>query len=147
MKEIKVRPIENGTVLDHLPAKSALKVLKILNLDFNSPVEIVINTTSNSKKQKDIIFIENKDLTLAEVNKIGLFAQGSTWNTIKDQKVIKKEKIYLPKSAENIISCPNSKCITNFEKIDTKFNVSQENVTCNYCNKAISTKELSKHFK
>ncbi|MFA5764150.1 MAG: aspartate carbamoyltransferase regulatory subunit [archaeon] len=146
MNERKVKPIENGTVLDHLPAKSALQILKVLDLDFDSPVEIIINVNSKAGK-KDIIFIEDKDLTQKEVEKIGLLAEGSTWNTIKNQKVVKKEKINLPLEAENIINCPNQKCITNYEEIPTKFAVLKDSVSCEYCNKAISTKELSKHFK
>ena len=147
MIERKVKPIENGTVLDHLPAKSALQILKVLDLDYNSPVEIIINVNSKANGKKDIIFIEDKDLTKKEVEKIGLLAQGSTWNTIKNQKVLKKEKITLPLTAENIINCPNQKCITNYENIPTKFSVLKDSVSCEYCNKAISTKELSKQFK
>ena len=30
--ELKVKPIENGTVIDHIPANNALQVLKILGL-------------------------------------------------------------------------------------------------------------------
>jgi hypothetical protein len=32
MKEMKVTPIRNGTVIDHIPAGSALKVLMVLGL-------------------------------------------------------------------------------------------------------------------
>ena len=147
MKEIKVKPIENGTVLDHLPAKSALQILKVLDLDFESPVEILINTNSKANGKKDIIFIENKELTQEEIDKVGLLATKSTWNVIKNAKVINKTIIKLPKEAINTILCPNPKCITNYEPIDTKFEIREDNVACEYCNKVINNTELSKHFK
>ena len=147
MKKRKVEPIENGTVLDHLPAKSALQVLKILNLDFESPVEILINVNSKTNGKKDIIFIENKEITIDEIKKIGLIAMDCTWNIIENKTVTNKQTIKLPENAKNIIICPNSKCITNYENIDTKFKISSENVTCEYCNRVINNNELSKHFK
>ena len=32
MRELRVTPIKNGTVIDHIPAGMALKVLKILGI-------------------------------------------------------------------------------------------------------------------
>jgi aspartate carbamoyltransferase regulatory subunit len=145
----KLKPIKNGTVLDHLPAASAIKILNILNLEYDHPVSILINNNSNKIGKKDLIFIENRTLNEDEVSKIGLIAKNSTWNIIENGKVIKKEKIHLPLTAFNLINCPNENCITNHEDIETKFDVneSDDSVTCEYCGREIENKNILKNLK
>jgi len=49
-KELKVKPIKNGTVIDHISANKALKVLKILGLP--SP-ETNVTLTMNVESSTD----------------------------------------------------------------------------------------------
>ena len=57
--ELKVKPIENGTVIDHITANKALQVLKILGLpEAGTNVTIAMNVPSRLGL-KDIVKIED----------------------------------------------------------------------------------------
>jgi len=63
VKTIKVNAIKNGTVIDHIAAGKILKVIDILNLTGDNSVMIGMNLSSNKIGKKDIIKIENRELT------------------------------------------------------------------------------------
>jgi aspartate carbamoyltransferase regulatory subunit len=145
--DIRLTPISNGTVIDHLPPNTALRILEILDLTkHNKATTAAINTESSRMGRKDLIFIEGKELSDEEVNKIALIAHGATLNTIKNREVSKKMKIPLPDKAVGILQCLNPNCITNKEKIDTKFSISQEGrrATCFYCERTMNEEEIKK---
>ena len=108
---------------------------------------IAIGIESKSMGKKDLIFIEGKELSKKEVQTIGLIAEGSTWNIIKDQKVISKKKIELPTELIGIITCNNPKCITTVEDIDTKFVMHGKKALCEYCEREMNMKEVIKLLK
>ena len=121
MKEIKVSAIEKGTVIDHIPAGKVLKVVDILNLKKNDTVMIGINLSSNKIGKKDIIKIDQRELSENEVNSIALIAPKATMTIIKDFKVSKKIEMEMPDYVEGLIACPNPTCVTNVEGIKSKF--------------------------
>ncbi|MBW9223851.1 aspartate carbamoyltransferase regulatory subunit, partial [Methanothermococcus sp. SCGC AD-155-E23] len=41
-RSLKVRPIENGTVIDHIAKGKALNVYRVLNIRENTPVTIAM---------------------------------------------------------------------------------------------------------
>ena len=55
--ELKVTPIKNGTVIDHISAGQALKVLKILGIhgttDFT--ISVLMNVPSGRSGRKDML--------------------------------------------------------------------------------------------
>ncbi len=143
-KELIVNAIKEGTVIDHIPAKDLFKVIKILNLT-KSDKQITFGTNLRSSKlgKKAIIKIENKFFEQEEINKIALVAQDANLNIIKDYKVVDKMKVEIPDEVIGIVKCFNPKCITNHEKITTKFKVvskKEVSLKCNYCEK-ITDKE------
>jgi aspartate carbamoyltransferase regulatory subunit len=143
-------PISNGTVIDHLPVGSALKLLEILGLDRpEKAVTIAINTESERMERKDLVFIEGKELSKEETDKIGLVAAGATLNLIKGSEVRKKEKIRMPDYADGLIRCMNPKCITTLEKLPTKFSIRKEplRAKCRYCEKETNESEIFKAIK
>ena len=151
--ELKIRAIENGTVIDHITANKALHILKILDLpdDETTNVTVAMNVSSGEIGRKDIVKIENRELDHSELNQIALIAPKATINIIRDFKPIKKDKIVLPKKITSIIKCTNPKCITNFENepITPLFNVVREYppvVRCHYCEKLIKTEAIEKQF-
>ncbi|WP_296783845.1 aspartate carbamoyltransferase regulatory subunit [Methanobrevibacter sp.] len=151
--ELKIRAIENGTVIDHITANKALHILKILDLpdDETTNVTVAMNVSSGEIGRKDIVKIENRELDHSELNQIALIAPKATINIIRDFKPIKKDKIVLPKKITSIIKCTNPKCITNFENepITPLFNVVREYppvVRCHYCEKLIKTEDIEKQF-
>ena len=60
-KELKVSALENGTVLDHIPAENVYKALEILDLkDIESQITIGINLVSKQHGRKGIIKIADR---------------------------------------------------------------------------------------
>ena len=138
IKQIKVNAIKNGTVIDHITAGKVRKVLDILELDGTEIVMVGMNLSSKKLNRKDIVKIENKELSHNEVNSIALVAPNATLIIIKDFEVEKKVSLEIPENIENLIVCPNPKCITNSEDIKSKFRLTKDEpvkVRCFYCEK------------
>ncbi|MDX9791072.1 MAG: aspartate carbamoyltransferase regulatory subunit [Candidatus Kapaibacterium sp.] len=139
VKELKVTAIENGTVIDHIPSKNVFQVIRILNLE-NFDNQILFGTNLESKKYgtKGIIKVKNKFFESKEINKIALVAPKATLIIIKDFKVVEKKTVEIPDHIDEIVKCFNPNCITNVEKVKTKFDVvSKEEVIlrCHFCEK------------
>jgi aspartate carbamoyltransferase regulatory subunit len=146
IKELKVSAIENGTVIDHIPSKNVFQVIKILHLDEASDM-VLFGTNLESKKygKKGIVKASNKFFKKSEINKIGLVAPNATLIVIKDFQVTSKGAVKLPDTIEDIVKCFNPNCISNHEKVRTKFYViNKEEVTlrCHYCEKITDKKNL-----
>ena len=139
MKELKVSAIKDGTVIDHIPAKSLFKVISILQLHkIQTPITIGSNFESKRLGHKGIIKIAEKFPDDNDLNKIALFAPEAKINIIKDYKVVEKKDVQVPDTIEDIVKCMNPKCITNHENVMTRFVViEKKNVTlkCRYCEK------------
>jgi aspartate carbamoyltransferase regulatory subunit len=140
MKELKVQPIKNGTVIDHIPAGRALKVLHILGIperEISSIVSVAMNVRSNIMGKKDIVKVEDRELEPKEVDKIALIAPRATINIIRDYEVVEKHRVKLPKEVIGILKCSNPTCISNSrEPIESRFIVISDNpprVRCYYC--------------
>lgn len=151
--ELKIKAIENGTVIDHITANKSLHILKILGIPNSEVVNVTIAMNVSSKEigKKDILKIENRELDYNELNQIALIAPKATINIIRNFKPIKKDKINLPSKITSILKCTNPKCITNYgnEPIKTTFNVIKKEppiVRCHYCEKLIGTKDIEKQF-
>lgn len=151
--ELKIKAIENGTVIDHITANKSLHILKILGLPDTETknVTIAMNVTSSEIGRKDILKIENRELDHEELNQIALIAPKATINIIRNFEPIKKDKIILPDKINSIIKCTNPKCITNFENepITPIFNVINKYppiVRCHYCDKLIKTEDIDAQF-
>ncbi|MCF8229942.1 MAG: aspartate carbamoyltransferase regulatory subunit [Bacteroidales bacterium] len=141
VKELVVSAIENGTVIDHIPAQSVFQVMKILGLDqVDSQVLFGTNLDSRKYGKKGIIKVQDKFFERDDVNKIALVAPTATIIEIKDYKVVLKQHVDIPENAFKIVKCVNPNCITNHEDIPTKFRVVKEEsgdlkLKCGYCEK------------
>ncbi|RLF31243.1 MAG: aspartate carbamoyltransferase regulatory subunit [Thermoplasmata archaeon] len=140
MKELRVQPIKNGTVIDHIPAGMALKVLHILGIPHKgaeSIVSVAMNVRSKIMGKKDIVKVEDRELEPKEVDKIALIAPRATINIIRDYEVVEKHRVKLPKEVIGILKCPNPTCISNSnEPIESRFIVINDNpprLRCYYC--------------
>ena len=80
MRELKVTPIKNGTVIDHIRSGMALKVLKILGVDedVGSTVSVLLHAPSKQTGWKDVVKIEDRELDAGEVDRISLVAPQAT---------------------------------------------------------------------
>ena len=145
VKTIKVSAIKNGTVIDHIAAGKVLKVIDILNLTGNNSVMIGMNLASNKIGKKDILKIENRELSKKEVNSIALIAPSATLIIINNFEVINKSSLGMPDYIEEHIICPNPKCITNSEEIPSKFYINNTKpavARCLYCEKKYLVEDL-----
>ncbi|MFH1100931.1 MAG: aspartate carbamoyltransferase regulatory subunit [Methanobacteriota archaeon] len=138
MKELKITPIKNGTVIDHITAGYSLKVLHVLKIPevTNSVVSVAMNV-SGKKGKKDIVKIENRELDPKELDKIALIAPNATINIIRDYEVVKKHVVVLPNEIIGIAKCSNPTCISNArEPVQSRFHVISKDpprIKCYYC--------------
>ena len=146
-KELVVSALENGTVLDHIPAENVYKALNILNLKgIESQITIGINLASRIYGKKGIIKIADKFFEDDELNKLALIAPKATVNIIRDFKVVEKKKIVMPEEIIGIAKCKNPKCVTNHQPVKTRFktidNGNDVSLLCRYCEKITDSKQI-----
>jgi aspartate carbamoyltransferase regulatory subunit len=142
-KEMRVRRIEHGTVIDHITAGQALNVLRILGVSgtTSAVVSVAMNVPSEAIGSKDIVKVEDRELKEEEVDRISLIAPNATINIIRDFEVIEKYRVDLPERLEGVVKCSNPNCISNTnEPVISKFLVNKKPVElrCIYCDHVIS---------
>ena len=139
--------MENGTVLDHIPAENVYKAIDLLNLrGVESQITIGINLASKLYGRKGIIKIADKFFEDEDLNKLALIAPKATVNIIRDFKVVEKKKITMPKEITGIARCMNPKCVTNHQPIKTRFTTiakgDEISLLCHFCEKVSDTKGI-----
>ena len=138
-KERLVAAIENGTVIDHIPAEKTYAVATLLGLQkLQTPVTIGYNYPSKKLGKKGIIKIEDKFFTDEEISRLSVVAPNVVLNVIRDYEVVEKKKVVTPDTLKGIVRCNNPKCITNNEPMNTIFLVIDKNsgiIKCHYCDK------------
>lgn len=138
--ELRVAKIRSGTVLDHLPAGSALDVLVLLGIDGSegTGVSVAMNVPSDRLAHKDVVKVEERELTQSEVDVLSLIAPAATVNIVRDYDVTEKKRVERPEAVSGVLACPNRNCITNAgEPVETSFDVLSEGVRCTYCNEIV----------
>ena len=145
-KELQVSAIENGTVIDHIPAKSVFQVVRILGLE-DCREQILFGTNLESKKygRKGIVKVANRFFESEEINKIALAAPTATLIVIRNYQVTEKKRVQIPDQIVKFVKCVNPNCITNHENMITRFNVvDKENIKlqCHYCEKTTDKTNL-----
>lgn len=141
----KVNKLERGTVIDHLRRGSGLKVLHVLGLEEAGTVTLGLNLESKRLGRKDLIKIEGRELTRQEVNKIAILSPEATLSIIRNYRVVKKMTPQLEDVLEGIVRCRNPACVSNHERIQTRFLVERRQplrVRCGYCERAVSQEEV-----
>lgn len=137
-KELKVPRIKDGSVIDHITAGNAVKVLHILGIPkaSSSTVSVAMNVRSKLGK-KDIVKVENRELDPQEVDKIALIAPKATINIIREYEVARKHKVKLPDEIVGIVSCSNPTCVSNAnEPVESRFKIISRDppkIKCYYC--------------
>ncbi|MCI9077011.1 MAG: aspartate carbamoyltransferase regulatory subunit [Dorea sp.] len=132
-----VGSISEGFVLDHIQAGKSMDIYKYLNLDkLDCCVAIIKNAKSNKMGKKDIMKIECP-IDFMDLDVLAFIDHNITINIIKDQKIVEKRELHLPKQIKNIIRCKNPRCITSIEQgLDHMFILTDpetETYRCKYC--------------
>ncbi len=138
---MKIDPIKNGIVIDHIEAGKGEMVYRFLGLDqVDCTVALIKNVPSQKMGKKDIIKIDSSISIDVEV--LGYLAPDVTINLIKDGKTVEKRKLQLPEVLKNVVKCKNPRCITSVEPgIDHTFKlVDKENKVyrCVYCESKVN---------
>jgi len=149
---IYVKPIENGTVIDHLPTEAGFKVLRALGgLDGYT---FILASDVDSKKlgKKDLLKIENKELKKSEYDVVSLFAPEATINIIENGKIVKKSKVQIPNEITGILECNNPNCVTKTESfyLEPKFKVLSKKplkIKCEYCDSILDSEKALKKIR
>lgn len=128
--------IKNGYVIDHIKVGNAMKIYDVLNLnELDCQVALITNAKSKKTKVKDIIKIA--ELVDIDFDKIASIDPNVTINIVKNNKIIEKKKLDLPRELINIYKCKNPRCITTIERgLDQIFVLTdkENNIyRCKYC--------------
>lgn len=143
--EYKVTALKQGTVIDHLPAGTALKALEVLGDMGGGVVTVGMRLDSRKWGKKDIIKVENKELTEEEVAKIALLGPHTTISIIRDYRIVDKLPVAIPGKIVGVVRCPNPSCITNHDELPTTFHVEGMEpllVRCHYCERVVKKEEM-----
>jgi aspartate carbamoyltransferase regulatory subunit len=147
-EELRVSKIESGTVIDHVPGGKALHVLAILGIDGSGGevVSIGMNVPSDRLGRKDVVKVENRELSQSEVDVLSLIAPAATINIIREFDVVEKSRVSRPSSVTGVLACPNVNCITSAdEPVESAFEVLDDGVRCVYCD-TILREDIADHI-
>ncbi len=134
---LNISGLNEGIVLDHIQAGRSLEIYYHLGLDkLECQVAIIKNARSNKMGRKDIIKIEGPMENL-NLEVLGYIDHNITVNIIRDDKIVEKKRLKLPKKITNVIHCKNPRCITSIEQeLPDIFYLSDaktETYRCLYC--------------
>jgi len=143
---LNISGIHEGFVLDHIQAGMSLAIYKDLKLEqLNCTVAIIQNAKSNKMGKKDIIKIECP-IDAIDLDILGFIDHNITVNIIKDDKIVEKKVLHLPKQITNVIKCKNPRCITSIEQeLDQVFLLTDEEkevYRCKYCEEKQHKKKI-----
>lgn len=113
---LNISGIHEGFVLDHIQAGMSFRIYHDLKLDRQDwTVAIIKNAKSNKMGKKDIIKVECP-IDALDLDILGFIDHKITVNVIKDDQIVEKKVLQLPKEVHNVISCKNPRCITSIEQ-------------------------------
>ncbi|MCD8293095.1 MAG: aspartate carbamoyltransferase regulatory subunit [Prevotellaceae bacterium] len=138
-QQLQVAALENGTVIDHIPAGKLFTVVSLLGLqEMKNNITIGFNLESGKLGKKGIIKIADKYFCDEEINRIAVVTPNVVLNIIRNYEVVEKREVCLPDHLHGIVKCSNPVCVTNNEPMETLFEVVDKEkrvVKCHYCEK------------
>ena len=148
-KLMKVQRIEQGTVIDHILPGMAFDVLRVLGISTDRTMSILLNSHSKKGGKKDILKIEDLELTGEEANRVALVSPHATINIIQGGEVVRKFNAEAPEVVRGILTCSNPNCISNQnEPVTSEFKRSPAagyHYVCTYCERDIT--DLAKRIR
>ncbi|MFZ2958187.1 MAG: aspartate carbamoyltransferase regulatory subunit [Candidatus Ozemobacteraceae bacterium] len=144
-----ISKIEQGVVIDHIPAGLGAEILQIARFHAelaDIPITFGMNLQSRKLGKKDIIKIQMDEPPKGFFRHLSLIAPGVTIKSIRNFKVQKKIVVEPPEVIDNLLKCLNPGCITNHERhLGTCFHRIEGNppiFVCNYCERHFELRDL-----
>ncbi len=107
--------INDGIVIDHIPAGRGMELYHYLQLDkLDCEVALIKNAVSEKLGRKDIIKIN--ELIDINLDILAFIAPTITVNFIEHGEKVSKAHPRLPAKIVDIIKCKNPRCITSTEQ-------------------------------
>ena len=133
---LNVESIQNGVVIDHIPAGKGMDIYRLLELESKTQSVALLQSVKSKKYgSKDLIKIEGETLP-ERLDILGYLDSQITLIVIREGKVVKKYHPVPPQRLENVVKCKNPRCITSIEtNCDHIFELSPSGrYRCLYCN-------------
>ena len=84
-QELQVAALENGTVIDHIPASKIFEVINLLHLEkVSTSVTVGINLKSKKMGRKSILKIADRFFTDEELNQLSVVTPNVSLSIIRD---------------------------------------------------------------
>lgn len=134
---LNVGQIEEGYVLDHIPAGKSMSIYYHLGLGKKDcTVAIIKNAKSNKLGKKDIIKVECA-IEEMDMDVLAVIDHTITVNMIQNGEIVAKKELVLPQEITGIMKCKNPRCITSIEQelphIFYLADAKKEIYRCKYC--------------
>ena len=124
-------------------------MLELLNIGKGTsvPVSLVMNVPSKRMGTKDIVKVEDRELTQTELDRLALVAEGASVAIIRAYSVAEKLEITLGDEIVDVVRCTFSNCITQNprEPLAHRLRVlskSPLHIRCHYCGRPQDLDEL-----
>ncbi|HEX2065675.1 MAG TPA: aspartate carbamoyltransferase regulatory subunit [Candidatus Thermoplasmatota archaeon] len=95
MKEFKIVPIRNGTVLDHIEPGKALAVIQALGHPVPGSSKVVslsMNLPSGRSGHKDVLKFEDIELSPDDLRKVQAISRRGTLSVIRNYDIAEKRR-------------------------------------------------------
>jgi len=104
---LSIEGIQNGFILDHIPAGKGLELYQLLELeDSSASVALLQNVRSGKCGRKDLIKIEGTELP-KRIEILGKVDPNITVNIVQHGEVVKKYHPVPPQRLVNVVRCKN----------------------------------------
>ena len=143
---LNISGLNEGIVLAHIEAGKSMDIYYHLGLDkLDCTIAIIKNAKSSKMGKKDIIKIDG-GLDIVDLDVLGYIDHNVTVNIIKDNRIVEKRRLKLPKKITNVIQCKNPRCITSIEQeLPHVFYLADEEkqiYRCAYCEEKYGKKKF-----
>ena len=122
---LNIDEIQNGIVIDHIKAGTAVGLMELLGITGNKTANVAL--IQNARSHKDVLAYLDPDISVT---------------VIENGKAVRKEKPKPPKRLVNIVRCRNPRCISSIEEeCDQIFEMSSNGkYRCIYCEQELQVK-------
>ena len=144
-RKMLVSALRSGTVIDHLLGGTALRTLHLLQLDQEATVLVGVNLPSSKNEFKDLIKVEGRELTQAEINVVSLISPQATLSIIREFKVVRKFSAQVPDEIQGLIRCVNPACVSQDPRVITRFHTERREplkLRCYFCERSFRRGEV-----